>query len=78
MESRRAFLGRQLDRSPLEKRPTGSQTIFMLNDYHVNGSAQGSRIDGVPCLGHRAAQAPNVLHPSQPERNPQASSRPNR
>lgn len=50
----------------------------MLNDYHVNGSAQGGRIDGVPCLGHRAAQAPNVLHPSQPEGNPQASNRPDR
>lgn len=36
----------------------------MFDHNHVNGSAESSRIDGVPCLGDRAADAPHVLHAS--------------
>ena len=42
-----------------------SPTILMFDHNHINGSAEGSRIDGVPCLGDRATDAPHVLHASE-------------
>lgn len=35
----------------------------MFNHDHINGSAEGGRVDRVPGLGDRATQAANVLHP---------------
>jgi len=43
---------------------TDRRTIFLLDDNHVNGPAQGGRIDRVPGLGDRATDAPDVLHPA--------------
>lgn len=38
--------------------------IFLLNDYHVNGTAQGGRVDGVPALGNTACERAHIVHVS--------------
>lgn len=45
---------------------TDRRTIFLLYDNHVDGPAQGGWIDGIPGLGDRATDAPDVLHPAIP------------
>lgn len=37
----------------------------MLNDNHINGPAQGGRVDGVPSLGDARRERPDVLHVRQ-------------
>lgn len=41
----------------------------MFNHDHINGSAEGGRVDGIPRLGDGATQAPNVLHADVPLHN---------
>lgn len=37
-------------------------TILMFDDYNINSPAKSGRIDRIPGLGNRAAQASHVLH----------------
>jgi hypothetical protein len=39
------------------------RTIFLFNHNDIDGSAEGSGIDRVPCLGHGAGDGSHVLHP---------------
>jgi hypothetical protein len=39
------------------------RTIFLFNHDDIDGSAESSGIDRVPCLGHGAGDGSHVLHP---------------
>ena len=40
----------ELPESHMERR-TCQRSIFLLNDYNINGTAKGGRVDRIPCFG---------------------------
>ena len=67
---------RELAESHVKGR-AGERAIFMLDNDDINSTAEGSRVDGVPCCRDRVAEISNVLHDARSAHSARSATLPN-